>query len=334
MEHNGQFVKLDHARAQMMPVRAGQVPDMTFWVDSDDDGELDITLMASSDPAVFTPDRKIASQRVSLASAASRVGHVTTVSRPQFESVQSRKSKDVDILAHKRKSYITDVFPQRIHFRPDVKVDRDQFLMLVLQAAPGVRVAISDERPCGLLALTQRGNGSVSKADVQVPPDQSGIDTFPFWLPERRPGGKNFAMQFNPALCCFDAANVAHGPERPTTQTNAWSASLQDTQPWIELSWAEPKTLGRIDIAFDTDLDHPMESVLMGHPERVMPNCVREAIVYDENNRVLGELTNNHQTRWSLRMQEPVVTKHIRIVAKPPAGDVPPLIFRIRCFSA
>ena len=30
--------------------------------------------------------------------------------------------------------------------------------------------------------------------------------------------------------------------------------------------WAEPRTVGRIELAFDTDFDHPMESVLMGHP--------------------------------------------------------------------
>lgn len=45
---------------------------------------------------------------------------------------------------------------------------------------------------------------------------------------------------------------------------------------------------------FDPDYDHPMESVLMGHPERQMPFCVERYRVLDEAGTVLAACTNNH----------------------------------------
>ena len=44
------------------------------------------------------------------------------------------------------------------------------------------------------------------------------------------------------------------------------------------------RQLTRIELVFDTDYDHPMESVLLGHPERVMPFCVARVVVRDGNN--------------------------------------------------
>jgi hypothetical protein len=334
LEGNGQFVNLGCARAQLFPVKAGSVPAMTFWVDADEAGELDLSLMASTDPDLFTPEQVISKERIKLTPASSRISEVTTVAKSQLSPVNTERNKSLAVLARKSKSHIGEVLPQRVVFKPDVQVEQDQFLMLVLQATPGVMVAVSSERPCGLLALRQKGNGAVSKSDVQRPPQGSGIEAFPFWLPERRPGGMNLAMQFNPPLNCFDVTSIQHGPERPTVRPNAWSASQDDMNPWIELSWDQPQIITRIDIAFDTDHDHPMESVLMGHPERVMPNCVAEAVIYDDNERILGTLSNNYQTRWSLRLESPCTTQRIRIVPNPPDTYVPPVIFRVRCFGS
>jgi len=184
-----------------------------------------------------------------------------------------------------------------------------------------------------MLALSQRGNAAVSSSTVQDPPAGAGIERFPFWLPERRPGGKNLAIQFDPPLQVYAPHNVLHGPERPTHASNAWSAASDDAQPWIELAWETPQTIGRIEIAFDTDFDHPMESVLLGHAERVMPNCVLNAVVYDDHGRELGRLKDNHQTRWVLTLNPTTTTRTLRVVADPPAPGNSAVIFRVRCFA-
>jgi len=117
--------------------------------------------------------------------------------------------------------------------------------MVCFPAAPGVSLALSDERLTGVLALTQKGHRAVSKAAVQTPPEGSGIDTFPFWLPARRPAGKNLALELETGIAAFGPANLTSGPDRPEDAPNAWLADPDDQAPWAELAWAEPRTIRR-----------------------------------------------------------------------------------------
>jgi len=112
---------------------------------------------------------------------------------------------------------------------------------------------------------------------------------------------------------------------------NAWVASLDDPAPTLTLRWREPQTIGRIELSFDTDFDHPMESVLMGHPERVMPGCVRAFELRTAEERTLATVTENHQTRWQLTLPESIETVGIelRILERGPA---PPAVFEVRCY--
>ena len=49
----------------------------------------------------------------------------------------------------------------------------------------------------------------------------------------------------------------------------------------MTVRWPHEQVIARIELVFDTDLDHPMESVLLGQPERVVPFCVRAFRVRD-----------------------------------------------------
>lgn len=327
---NGRFIELDCARAQMFPAVAGRVPAMTIYADADEPAELHLKLMAPADASLHTPEVLLAEKRVALTAAADRVLEISTVK--QARQSATHKGMATTVVAQ-RTTHIGAVAPQPVLFDPAVEVPQDQCLTLVLEASPGVRVAISDTRPTGLVALAQTGHGAVSRSMTQDPPAGSGLERFAFWLPERRPGGENLAMLFNPPLDCYAADNIKHGPERPTHAPNAWSASPGDAQPWIELAWDAPRQIGRIEVAFDTDFDHPMESVLMGHPERVMPMCVRNAVAYDDAGRELGRLDDNHQSRWVIRLDHPATTRTLRVVADPPSPGNPPVIFRVRCFA-
>ncbi len=326
---NGQFAALDRSRAQMFPVRAGRVPAITLYADADSATDLHVKLMAPMTPELHTPEVVLGEKRVSLVAAADRVIEVTT-SRTQK---QSAAGKATATLVHHRSSAVGNIAPQPITLDFGVSVQQDQFLMLVLPETPGVSVALSETRPTGLLALAQQGNRAVSKSSVQAPPEGSGIERFEFWLPERRPTGMNLAMRFNPPLRCYGPDEVMGGPERPTASPNAWVAEPGDARPWVELAWHQRQDIQRIVVAFDTDADHPLESVLVGHPERVMPNCVRDIAVYDDAARLLGRLRDNHQTRWVLQLSKPVRTRLIRIAVTPPPSKRPPVVFRVRCFG-
>jgi hypothetical protein len=74
-----------------------------------------------------------------------------------------------------------------------------------------------------------------------------------------------------------------------------------------------------------------MESVLMGHPERVMPACVTEFEICAAGKGVLAHIAENHQTRWALRMENPVVTKELSIVILPDEPALP-AIFEVRFY--
>jgi hypothetical protein len=58
-----------------------------------------------------------------------------------------------------------------------------------------------------------------------------------------------------------------HGPHR-----------LKDASPQLVLKWNKAVTIQTIQLTFDTDFDHPMESVLMQHPEHAMPFVHQELL--------------------------------------------------------
>jgi len=213
-------------------------------------------------------------------------------------------------------------------------------------------VYLSDQRVTGVLAVSQKFNRQVAKSPRQEPPANSGIDSFEFWIPQRRPAGKNLAMRISPPLEVFAAENLTNGFARPTNQPNAWVADFAHEQPVIRLSWDKPQTIARIELSFDTDFDHPMESVLMGHPERVMPFCVRELVVAQtqrvpvaaggrvgndksasDTERLICDVADNHQSRRIIRFSQPVTTDSLEIRLVAPSSNVPAALFEVRCFA-
>jgi hypothetical protein len=86
-------------------------------------------------------------------------------------------------------------------------------------------------------------------------------------------------------------------------------------------------------LKFDADFDHPMESVLMGHPENVMPFCVRDYKLYDDQGKVVFEKNGNYQTINHIKFKKPVATKKLVLEMKHPSGDVPAAVFEVQCYE-
>lgn len=212
----------------------------------------------------------------------------------------------------------------------DTTLERDSHVFVILPPTEGVSFYMSEQMVPGLLTLSQKMNAAVAKSLVQTPPEGSGIDTFAFWLPERRPNARNLVATFEPPLAVYQVANVVNGFARPWCGANAWSPATEDKKPQLNLNWQTPAQVNSITIEFDTDFDHPMESVLLTHPERVMPGCITAFTVKTAEGQTLAQIKENHQTRWVLKLDAPVTTAGISIEVLA-HGDAPPAIFSVMC---
>jgi hypothetical protein len=300
---NGDTRPLDLARGMLLPVTPGPMPTVTFTVD------------------VAKPTTAVAELRVS-----SKAGNHT----PDV----ILKTLTLALPTGPRQAVTLD-------FACLIGVPRYAFVCLM--ANPDVVVHLSDQRVTGVLSVSQKFNRAVAKSPKQEPPADSGIESFEFWLPERRPGGHNLAITIDPPIAAFGPANLANGVGRPTNQVNAWVAALEDEAPTVRLSWPSPRPISRVELVFDTDFDHPMESVLLGHPERVMPFCVRDVVVSARANgnagvpaarttREVTRLTDNHQTLRVLRFDEPVTTDMLDLRLTAPGDSIPAALFEVRCY--
>lgn len=195
-----------------------------------------------------------------------------------------------------------------------------------------VEIRFSDTRMTGLLTVYQKYNKAVATSSRQEAPSDIGMDSFDFWLPERRPGGQNLSFSLNQPLNLYNKGYLVNGVFRPYFTSNAWAAAFNDPEPYIELKWDKNQEISEINLLFDTDFDHALESTLMGHPESEIPFCVKHFKIFDDREKCLTEVTDNHQTRFQLKLSEPITTKSVKIIVHHPSASVPAALFGILCY--
>lgn len=214
----------------------------------------------------------------------------------------------------------------------DAGIDKDQYVFICFQANEQLQLAYSTQRVTGMVSVFNGTNKAVSNHGKQEAPEGSAVDSFEFWCPQRRPEGHNLAIQLDAAFS-FDAENIRNGVNRPTIQPNAWVADMADPEPVIQLGWEQPQSIKKIDLVFDTDTDHPMESVLMTHPETVMPFCVRNYYIEDDKGNRIYEKQGNFKTVNEIVLDEPVTTTKLKVVLEHPSKQVAASVFSIRCYA-
>lgn len=192
-----------------------------------------------------------------------------------------------------------------------------------------VSLAESDDLVTGTTTVLNQVNHAVSNLGVQQPPQGIGIEQFEFWCPQRRPQGKNIAFELESALNIFSTALLANSYTRPVGATNAWAASLDDEYPELVLEWDGLREIKELTLFFDTDYDHAMETVQMGHAEQVMPYCVRRYEVRDDKDNILVKKTDNYQARNRIVPGKSVKTTRLSIRFKAPGRGVPAALFHI-----
>jgi hypothetical protein len=109
---------------------------------------------------------------------------------------------------------------------------------------------------------------------------------------------------------------------------------VEDASPSLKVVWDSPRTIAQVDLHFDPDFDHPMESVLMGQSERTIPFCVKHFRLLDDQGKVLAEQKDNHQGRVAVKLASPVQTSALTLELPESQGPVPRSLFQIRCYAA
>lgn len=219
-----------------------------------------------------------------------------------------------------------------IQLQFDAELEMPGYAFLTFMKNPLLQLHYTHKRLTGVLSVFNTVNKAVSNYGKQTPPEDIGMDTFEFWCPQRRPEGHNIAFKYPAGLNLFNAENIRNGIDRPTHQPNAWVADWKDANPQLSISWSAPQTINHIDLFFDADYDHPMESVLMHHPETAMPFCVRKYRIKDAAGNIIAEKQDNYHTHNAISLSKPVITDKLILEVDHPSADVPAAVFAVRCY--
>ncbi len=216
-----------------------------------------------------------------------------------------------------------DVTPIRV--AADITMPHDGYLYLTVNPNPKMRLYTSPQRVSGVLRLGFRMTEKLSDL---------GYKDYPRFTPPRRPDGENLAITIDAKSDCFDAENVLGGFQRPTALPNAWVADVSDPAPSLKLQWPTAQSIRKVDIFFDPDYDHAVESVLFGQPERTMPFCVKHFRVRDDRGQVLAEVNDWHQALWSWTGPSSVSTSSLTIeILETNQSETPAAIFQVRAYA-
>ncbi|WP_338872630.1 FAD-dependent oxidoreductase [Spirosoma sp. SC4-14] len=289
---DGPMVTLNHPAAQMLPLAAGPIPQLTAFVSADQDTELVVELRKSSKSGNHTPDVTLQTLTLPI----------------------SKGRHDIELPF-------------------DAQLDRPDYVFVCFLKNKHIQLQHSQLRVTGVLSVFNKTNPAVSNYGKQEPTEDIGVDTFEFWCPERRPKGHNIALKIANGIRLFQAENVRNGIQRPISQPNAWVAAPNDPNPTLTLQWPEQKSISRIELFFDSDFDHPLESVIMIHPETASPFCVREYILCNDRNERIYHQTENHQSRNTIRFEQPQETSSLTIHLKAMNGNAPAALMEIRVYE-
>ncbi|MGA0555493.1 FAD-dependent oxidoreductase [Larkinella sp. VNQ87] len=214
----------------------------------------------------------------------------------------------------------------------DATIDQACYGFVLFLKNEHIRLQYSSLRVTGILSVFNKINAAVSNYGKQEPTEDIGVDAFEFWTAERRPKGQNIALKIEPGLAVFGVENLRNGIQRPTSQPNAYVADPADPNPTVTVSWPEIQRISHVELFFDGDFDHPLENVIMTHPETEVPFCVRDYILCNDRKERVFSQTGNHQTRNTVRFEQPIETRSLTIHLKAMNGSVPAALLEVRCY--
>lgn len=267
----------------------GEMPRVRLMVHADETTDLRVELRKSSRPGFFIPE--------------------CTLDHAVIALHEGEQEISMDFNAH---------------------FDSWEYVFVCFMANSKVLLPESDVLVSGTTTVLNQINIAVSNYGRQDPPEGIGVDSFEFWCPQRRPESKNIAFGLEPGLPVFSTELMCNSYTRPASgATNAWAGSLSDEAPTLVFEWPEPQVISEVNLFFDTDYDHAMETVQMGHYDNVMPYCVRRWSLSDDCGRVVAACGSNHQALNRVKFDAPLSTLKLTLSMEHPADLIPASLFHI-----
>ncbi|RKF17904.1 FAD-dependent oxidoreductase [Alginatibacterium sediminis] len=181
--------------------------------------------------------------------------------------------------------------------------DFSQYVFVCFCENDEVEIALSDTLLTGIVSVRQGGLAKVSTSSKQIAPAGLGVESFDFWVPDRRPKGQNVAFRASNVIHTFSQENLTTGAQRPIRSPNAWVARVDDVSPVVSLEWSMGVRAKQLFLYLDCDYDHPLESVQYQHHDRIMPMLVSECEVTC-NGSIIYSTQSNHQAVISIDLPQ------------------------------
>lgn len=226
----------------------------------------------------------------------------------------SKKENNTPDVTNVTKSIALKKGENSVEIEFDAVFDSPRYVFVCFMTNSDVQLPFSSQLVSGLVSVFNTANPAVSNYGKQTPPDGIGVEAFEFWCPQRRPNGKNLAMEFQSALASFGVKNILTGYYRPYVGVNGWIADGNDSAPAVNIKWDSAQRVSKLRLFFDTDFDHAMENVQMGHHDSAMPFCVANYTICGERGDVLCKVENNHQTVNDLVLENPYTGHELKII--------------------
>ena len=198
---------------------------------------------------------------------------------------------------------------------------------VVLHSNPALSVHLGDHVEPGTVTMHRR----------PLPPGEEHPEQWREWKETLH--GTGICFRLLTPTRAFHATRAIGGVARPYGGPNMWVSGppAEDPQPVLELAWDQPQTVAEVDLLFDVDLN---EDLINLHHHRtaaeVMPTLVRSARLEAHDGgdvRVLARLEDNRQRRWSVRLDEAVATRALRLVVEDTNGAPSAHVVNLRVYA-
>lgn len=239
---------------------------------------------------------------------------------------------DIDI---ESKVYVLKQGLQEINYTLSEDLPENSYIYLCILKNDKVEIPFSTEHFIGLLTLYQKETPVVSNYGKQNPPKGIGIESFDFWTPDKKSGGKNLAIQMDPPIQNFPILNIKNNYLRPTADgfSNVWQAQLADVQPKLRITWPTKQKITVIKLFFDCDYDNALPCVLVSHPYSEIPSLVGEYKIYDANNNLIHKTINNYQAINEIEFKNPIHTDKLTITFTKKDKNYPIAVYKVAIYG-
>lgn len=201
--------------------------------------------------------------------------------------------------------------------------DRPGNAFLLVKANPAISLHVADQPTPGVLCLTR----------VPLGPKDESPQRLREWV-DKGLLRRTFCLETGPSQA-FAPDKALDGYQRPYAGPHMW---VSDTVPAsLELSWAAPVTVGRVEVIADDDVNEDLIN-LHHHrtPFEVIPTLVRdyrvEALV-DDAWVTVASVRSNRRRRNVHRLATPVTASGLRVVVEATNGATSAHIIAVRAYG-